>query len=123
MPRFTPGYGKWRKTGELKKAIYVYDLNENINGTLYAATACTETNPMGKVFNSDDGGIIRIPCADLPGAMTVYSLVVAGDTLHAGTYPNSDIFKSIDSGDSWINTADLPDVTSARSLVRLRDGD
>jgi photosystem II stability/assembly factor-like uncharacterized protein len=75
------------------------------------------------VFKTSNGGIHWDPCGDLPGSMVVYSLIVTGDTLYAGTYPNGDVFKSIDGGDFWVNTADLPHATSARSLVRLSNGD
>jgi hypothetical protein len=122
-PQPTHGYGDWVKTGELENAIYVYDLKEDEQGTIYAATACAEEAPTGRVFRTHNGGIDWIPCGDLPGAMVVYSLIVTDDTLYAGTYPNGDVFKSIDAGNVWINTADLPNVTSARSLVRLQGGD
>jgi hypothetical protein len=78
---------------------------------------------MGKVFRTINGGITWTACADLPGAMNVYSLIVDADTLYASTYPNGDVFKSIDRGNSWINTANLPGITSARTLVRLQNGD
>jgi hypothetical protein len=122
-PSATDGYGHWAKTGELAQAIYVYDLKEDPQGTIYAATACADTIPTGRVFKTNNGGITWIPCADLRGAMVVYSLVVQGDTLYAGTYPNGDVFKSTDRGDSWANTADLPEVTAARVMVRLQSGD
>lgn len=122
-PLLTTGYGNWQKTGELINAIYVYDLKENVDGTIYAAAACAEEEPCGKVFKTTDHGKTWTSCADLPGTMTVYSLLVNGDTLYAGTYPNGDVFKSIDGGDSWIVTANLPEVTAARRLVRLRNGD
>ncbi len=120
-PRTTYGYGVWRKSGELENAIYVYDLVESATGTVYAATACSESIPTGRVFRTEDG-MTWEPCADLAGAMVVYSLLIAGDTLYAGTYPNGDVFRSLDGGDSWTYTADLPGATSARSLVRLEDG-
>jgi hypothetical protein len=122
-PGVTHGYGNWLKTGELTNAIYVYDLKESADGIIYAATACAETEPMGKVFRTSDGGITWTACADLPGAMVVYSLIVDGDTLYAGTYPNGDVFKSTNRGNSWVNTANLPGITSARCLVRLHNGD
>lgn len=122
-PRITTGYGKWRKTGELLNAILVYDLKEGTNGTIYAATACAENEPAGKVFKTTNGGISWTACAGLPGTMVVYSLLVENDTLYAGTYPRGDVFKSIDGGTSWINTADVPDATAARRLLRLRNGD
>lgn len=122
-PRITHGYGNWIKTGELKNAIYVYDLKESEDGTIYAATACADTVPTGRVFKTIDNGTTWTSCADLPKAMVVYSLIVERDTLYAGTYPYGDVFKSINCGDSWFNTADLPAVTSARSLVRLHNGD
>jgi photosystem II stability/assembly factor-like uncharacterized protein len=122
-PQTTYGYGVWAKTGELENAIYVYDLKEGAEGTIYAATACAESVPTGRVFKTDDGGMTWMTCADLPGAMLVYSLLVHGDTVFAGTYPNGDVFKSVDAGDSWINTADLPGITSARSFGRLHNGD
>jgi len=123
MPRVIHGYGNWMNTGELENAIYVYDLEESTDGTIYAATACADPDPTGKVFKTTNGGITWSACADLPGAMTVYALIVTGDTLYAGTYPNGDVFKSIDGGDSWNNTANMPQVTSARSLVQLHNGD
>jgi photosystem II stability/assembly factor-like uncharacterized protein len=55
--------------------------------------------------------------------MTVYSLLIDGDEIYAGTYPNGDVFKSTDGGDSWVNTADIPGATSVRAMVRLQDGD
>jgi photosystem II stability/assembly factor-like uncharacterized protein len=123
QPRITHGYGDWMKTGELKNAIYVYDLKESVDGTIYAATACAESEPAGKIFKTTDGGINWTACADLPGAMTVYSLMVEGDTLYAATYPLGDVFKSTDRGDSWTHTANLPGVTGVRCLVRLDNGD
>lgn len=122
-PSEVDGYGRWEKTGELPLAIYVYDLKEDTQGTIYAATACADSVPMGKVFKTNNGGMTWIPCADLPGAMVVYSLLVQGDTVYAGTYPHGDVFKSTDRGDSWANTADLPEITAARSMVRLDSGD
>jgi photosystem II stability/assembly factor-like uncharacterized protein len=121
-PRETEGYGSWVKAGELLNAIYVYDLKEDAEGVIYAATACADSAPTGRVFKTNDGGLTWIPCGDLPGAMVVYSLVVQGDTIYAGTYPNGDVFKSVDRGDLWANTADIPGATAARSLVRLHNG-
>jgi hypothetical protein len=123
QPRITQGYGKWIKTGELEKALYVYDLKEGPNGIIYAATACADSGPKGKVYKTNNGGLTWTPCGDLPGSMTVYTLIVQGDTLYAGTYPNGDVFKSTNRGNSWINTADIPEATSARSLLRLENGD
>lgn len=123
LPRIMRGYGRWLNTNELKNAIYVFDLEESKDGIIYAATACAETEPMGKVFKTSDGGLTWTACADLPGAMTVYSLIVHGDTLYAGTYPNGDVFKSMNGGDTWTNTAELPGITAARCLVRLQNGD
>jgi hypothetical protein len=123
-PSEADGYGHWMKTGELVEAIYVYDLEEGPQGTIYAATACaTDTAPAGKVFKTGNGGLTWMPCGDLPGAMVVYSLVVHVDTVYAGTFPEGDVFKSIDGGDSWANTTDLPEVTAARSMTRLGNGD
>jgi photosystem II stability/assembly factor-like uncharacterized protein len=122
-PRVTHGYDNWIKTGELKNAIYVYDLEESPDGTIYAGTACAESQPVGKVFKTTNTGTSWKACADLPGAMTVYSLIVKGDTIYAGTYPKGDVFKSVDRGNSWVNTANLPGVTAARCLVHLRNGD
>ncbi len=121
-PSASDGYGHWAKTGELAQAIYVYDLEEDPQGTVYAATACADTVPTGRVFKTNNGGLTWIPCGDLPGAMVVYSLVVQADTVYAGTYPNGDVFKSTDRGDSWVNTTDLPEVTAARVMTRLQSG-
>jgi photosystem II stability/assembly factor-like uncharacterized protein len=134
-PRETSGYGSWVKTGEIQDAIYVYDLEEDSRGVIYAAAACAESLPTGRVFKTPDMGATWIQCGDLPdmgatwiqcgdlpGAMVVYSLVVHGDTIYAGTYPHGDIFKSTDRGDSWLNSADIPGATAARSLLRLQDG-
>ncbi len=117
------GYANWMNTGELQDAAYVYDLIEGEDGTIYAATTCVKPEPTGNVFKTANGGLTWTACADLPGAMVVYSLIVDGDTLYAGTYPNGDVFKSINRGNSWVNTTDLPGVTSARSLIRLNNGD
>jgi hypothetical protein len=122
-PRITQGYGKWIKTGELSKALYVYDLKEGPNGIIYAATACADSGQKGRVFKTNNGGLEWLPCADLPGAMVVYTLIVQGDTLYAGTYPNGDVFKSTNRGNSWINTADIPEATAARCLLQLKNGD
>jgi hypothetical protein len=122
-PDTTHGYGDWVKMGELDKAIFVYDLKEKPEGTIYAATACADTIPMGKVFKTTNSGTTWSPCGDLPGAMIVYSLLMIEDTIYAGTYPNGDVFKSINGGDSWVNTQDLPGVTSIRALVQLQNGD
>jgi hypothetical protein len=122
-PQTTQGYGGWVKTGELANAIYVYDLEQDALGTIYAATGCAQAEPTGRVFKSPDEGQTWIPCGPLPGAMLVYDLLVEGDTLYAGTYPNGDVFKSIDRGDTWSNTAELPLATAVRCLVRLQNGD
>ncbi|MBI4722081.1 MAG: PD40 domain-containing protein, partial [Candidatus Stahlbacteria bacterium] len=121
-PDTAQGYGNWIKTGELENAIYVYDLKEG-NGAIYAATACADTVPMGKVFKTINGGATWTATADLPGAMVVYSLIVCGDTIYAGTYPNGDVFKSVNGGSSWTNTANIPGITSSRALLRLQNGD
>jgi hypothetical protein len=73
QPRITQGYAKWIKTGELEKALYVYDLKEGPNGIIYAATACADSGPKGKVFKTNNGGLTWTPCGDLPGSMTVYT--------------------------------------------------
>ncbi len=117
------GYGNWRKTGELEGALFVYDLEEAPGGVIYAATACADTAPMGRVFRTTDGGDSWSACADLPGAMIAYSLLIDGEEMYAGTYPNGDVFKSTDSGVSWNNTADIPGATSVRGMVKLRNGD
>jgi hypothetical protein len=117
------GYGLWEKTGELGNAIYVYDLAEGPGGVIYAATACAELEPTGKVFRTTNGGDDWEACGDLPGAMIVYSILFDGEEIYAGTYPNGDVFKSIDGGDSWINTADIPGATSVRAMERLANGD
>src|SRR4030042_1980191 len=122
-PSTVPGYGNWMKTGELENAVFVYDLVENPGGIIYAATACADTIPMGRVFKTINGGASWTPCADLTGTMIVYSLLLVGDTIYAGTYPNGDVFKSINGGSSWVNTANLSGVTSVRALARLQNGD
>ena len=122
-PRLASGYGDWAKTGELDDAAYVYDLKEGPDGTIYAAAACAETIPEGKVFKTTNGGTDWTACADLPGAMIVYSLLFVGDTIYAGTYPNGDVFKSTNGGASWVNTAGLPGVTSVRAMVQLQNED
>ncbi|MBN1504389.1 MAG: PD40 domain-containing protein, partial [Candidatus Eisenbacteria bacterium] len=122
-PRPTEGYGSWLKAVDIPEAINVYDLEEGWDGTIYAAVACSGVEPTGRVFKTTNKGLSWAPCADLPGAMVVYSLIVDGDTLYAGTYPNGDVFKSVNRGVSWVNTAELPAVTTARSLVRLNNGD
>lgn len=122
-PDTTYGYGNWIKMSELDKAIFVYDLKEDSEGIIYAATACADTAPMGKVFKTTNGGVTWITCGDLPGAMIVYSLLMVEDTIYAGTYPQGDVFKSINRGDSWVNTADLPGATSVRALVQLQNGE
>ena len=88
-PRLTRGYGNWVKTGELTDAIYVYDLRESETGVIYAATACAETEPTGRVFKTNDGGRKWTPCADLPGTMIAYSLVVHYDTLYDSGSPGN----------------------------------
>jgi photosystem II stability/assembly factor-like uncharacterized protein len=55
--------------------------------------------------------------------MVVYSLLVAGDTVFAGTYPNGDVYKSTDGGNSWSDTTELPLATAARGMARLANGD
>jgi hypothetical protein len=122
-PDLVNGFGNWFNTGQLQDAIYVYDLKESADGTIYAATACAGTSPTGRVFRTENGGITWDGCGEMPGAMVVYSLLVDGDTLYAGTYPNGDVYKSINRGYSWVNTANLLGATSARSLVRLSNGD
>lgn len=117
------GYGNWLKTGELDNAIIVFDLAEGPGGVIYAATACADTAPMGKVFKTTNSGITWIPCGDLPGSMTVYSLLMVEDTIYAGTYPNGDVYKSINEGNSWINTTNLHGVTSVRGMTQLQNGD
>jgi photosystem II stability/assembly factor-like uncharacterized protein len=123
LPGPARGYGNWLKTGELDNAFYVYDLKEGRPGTVYAATACSDTAPLGRVFVTTDRGANWIQCGELPGAMAVYSLLVEGDTLFAGTYPNGDVFRSCDGGISWQNTAELPQATAARGMTRLANGD
>jgi len=123
LPGPAQGYGNWHKTGELGNAMYVYDLEEGRPGTIYAATACSDTAPVGRVFRTTDRGANWTQCAELPGVMTVYSLLVEGDTVFAGTFPNGDVFKSTDQGNSWQNTAELPLATAARSMERLDNGD
>jgi photosystem II stability/assembly factor-like uncharacterized protein len=123
-PDSTTGYGDWVKTGELTGAVFVYDLEQDANGTIYAATACADTAPMGKVFKTTNGGATWSPCAEFPqGTMTVYSLVIDNDTIYAATYPNGDVFKSINEGGSWMPTAELPGVTAVRGMVCLQNGD
>gem|GEM_PF-1192021 len=122
-PGMAVGYGSWAKTGELGDAVHIHDLKESADGAIYAATACAETIPEGRVFRTTDGGVNWSPCADLPGAMIVYSLMFVENTLYAGTYPNGDVFKSVDAGASWVNTGDLPGVTSVRAMVQLESGD
>ncbi len=123
-PGVAYGYGDWLKTGELADVVFVFDLEEGSNGTIYAATACADTAPMGKVFRTTDGGTHWNACADFPpGTMTVYSLLIDNDTIYAATYPNGDVFKSINGGNSWINTAELPGVTAVRGMTRLQNGD
>ena len=111
-PALMYGYGYWLNPGELPDAMYIYDLEKSQDGTIYAAAACAGTDPTGRVFRTTDGGHTWAVCADLPGAMAVYSLRVDGDTVYAGTYPNGDVFKSINRGSSWVNTADLPGIIS-----------
>ena len=122
-PRNISGYGNWLKTGELKNAIYVYDLKEDGQGTIYAATACSDSVPAGAVFKTTDGGDTWIKCGYLPDAMIVYSLLVEGNVVFAGTYPYGDVFRSTDGGTTWNNTADIQGITAARSLTRLTSGD
>jgi photosystem II stability/assembly factor-like uncharacterized protein len=117
------GYGDWQKTGELGNAIYVYDLEEGPGGVIYAATACADMGPTGKVFRTIDGGETWTACADLPGAMVIYSIAIDGEIVYAGTYPNGDVFKSADGGASWVNTANIPGATSVRAMERLQNGD
>lgn len=123
-PDTTYGYGNWVKTGELTGAIFVYDLEEDAGGNIYAATACADTAPMGKVFKTTDGGATWNSCALFPqGTMTVYSLLIDSDTIYAATYPNGDVFKSINGGNSWVPTAQLPSVTAVRGMALLQNGD
>jgi len=123
-PDTTYGYGNWTKTGELTGAVFVYDLEEDASGTIYAATACADTAPMGKVFKTTDGGATWSLCALFPpGTMTVYSILIDNDTLYAATYPNGDVFKSINGGNTWLTTAQLPGVTAVRGMVLLQNGD
>jgi photosystem II stability/assembly factor-like uncharacterized protein len=117
------GYGLWQKTGELADAIYVYDLEEGPGGAIYAAAACADSVPKGKVFRTTDGGGVWTECGDLPGAMVVYSILVDGADVYAGTYPHGDVFKSTDGGDTWGNTAEIPGATSVRAMERLANGD
>lgn len=123
-PGVAYGYGDWLKTGELADAVFVFDLEESSNGTIYAGTACADTAPMGKVFKTTDGGVNWSACAGFPqGTMTVYTLLIDNDTVYAATYPNGDIFKSINGGNSWVNTAELPGVTAVRGMTLLQSGD
>jgi photosystem II stability/assembly factor-like uncharacterized protein len=123
-PDTTYGYGDWIKTGELTGAVFVYDLEQDASGTIYAATACADTALIGKVFKTTNGGTTWNPCALFPqGTMTVYSLIIDSDTVYAATYPNGDVFKSIDGGNSWVPTAELPGVTAVRGMVCLHNGD
>ena len=123
-PGVAYGYGNWQKTGELDNVVFVFDLEESSNGIIYAATACADTAPMGKVFRTINGGISWQPCADFPpGTMTAYSLLIDNDTIYVATYPNGDVFKSIDEGNSWVNTAELPGVTAVRGMAKLQNGD
>ncbi|MGD9380247.1 MAG: T9SS type A sorting domain-containing protein [candidate division WOR-3 bacterium] len=123
-PDTTYGYGNWVKTSELTGAVYVYDLLEDAGGTIYAATACADTAPMGKVFKTTDGGTTWNPCAGFPqGTMVTYSLLIDNDTIYAATYPHGDVFKSIDGGNSWTPTAELPGVTAVRGMECLQNGD
>jgi photosystem II stability/assembly factor-like uncharacterized protein len=102
----------------------VYDLEEDASGIIYAATACADTAPMGKVFKTSDGGSVWIPCAEFPqGTMTVYSLLIDNDTLYAATYPNGDVFKSTNQGNTWLPTAELPGVSAVRRMALLQNGD
>ncbi len=117
------GYGNWQKAAELENAIYIHDLKEGPGNTVYAATSCSDTAPMGRVFRTTDRGATWTACAPLPGAMSVYTLLVSGDTVFAGTYPNGDVFRSTDRGTSWANTAELPLATATRGLERLQNGD
>ena len=117
------GYGSWVKTGELEKAIYIYDLKESSTGIIYAAVACSDNEPRGRVFKTNNGGLVWTQCAELPGAMVVYSLIVQGDTIYAGTYPNGDVFKSTNRGNSWTNTQDIPGARSIRGMAKLKNGD
>jgi photosystem II stability/assembly factor-like uncharacterized protein len=123
-PDTTYGYGNWVKTGELTGAVYVFDLKEDANGTIYAATGCADTAPMAKVFKTTNNGTTWDVCALFPqGTMTVYSLLIDHDTLYAATYPNGDVFKSINGGDTWLTTAQLPSVTAVRGMALLQNGD
>jgi hypothetical protein len=117
------GYGDWVKTGELGSAIHVYDLAEGMPGVVFAATACSDTAPVGRVYVTTDQGANWNACADLSGVMAVYGLMVEGDTVLAGTYPNGDVFRSTDRGGSWTNVGELPRATAVRSIERLANGD
>jgi photosystem II stability/assembly factor-like uncharacterized protein len=112
----------WTNTGDLPGAIFVYDLKEGPPGVIYAATACEDPEPVGKIFKTFDGGETWIETAPLPGAMAVYSLALRGDTIYAGTYPNGDIFKSVDGGNSWFNTAEIEGARSVRKVLLLPNG-
>jgi photosystem II stability/assembly factor-like uncharacterized protein len=122
-PLPTEGYGNWVKTGELENALFVFDLEQTPDGVIYAATACADTVPTGRVFRTESGGETWTVCADLPDAMIVYSLLVDEESIYAGTYPNGDVFKSTNGGASWVNTTDLPGVTAVRGMVKLENGD
>jgi photosystem II stability/assembly factor-like uncharacterized protein len=108
----------WSNTGELAGAMYVYDLLEAYDGTIYAATV-----PNGDVFKTTDGGATWQNTSDLADAIMAFGLIQAQDSaIYCGTYPYGDVFKTTDAGNTWTNTADIPNVTSVRSLLQTRDG-
>jgi photosystem II stability/assembly factor-like uncharacterized protein len=114
----SPPAGTWTKLGELPGAWNVYDLAEDADGVLYAATS-----PGARVFRSTDDGLSWETTAALPGAEIAYSLLVASDgSLYVGTYPNGDVFRSTDRGQTWQPTANLPAATAVRALLETHDG-
>ncbi len=108
----------WEQLGELDGAWNVYDITEDGDGTLYAAT-----QPGAVVFRSYDDGTTWEATADIPGAMITYSLLAASDgSLYAGTYPHGQVFRSIDEGDTWTATDNMPASTAVRALLEVSDG-
>ena len=111
----------WIETGELTDAVFVWDIIEAADGTLYAG-AYTTTEAC--VFKSIDGGTIWTATGNLANAQEAFCLLQNLDgTLFAGTYPNGDIFRSIDDGTTWTKqTGVLTGATEVFCLLRASDG-
>jgi len=91
---------------------YVYDAD------FCEATGYISTNDdNGEVWKTEDGGQnwSNLTKYYQPWKQ-VYSLVVFGNTIYAGTDYNGDVYKSEDAGQTWVVTGDLKDASDVLSL-------